>query len=243
MKTQIKNYSSKLFLTVAAALSILTGIAAAQMPGKYEEKRERFAERMSRQAVEAKSLAANKSGVSKSAAVSLANSDTFQNGKDFAMAMFDAEGIDEYEEAYTYTILDLVHLIDRLEGQPEAAKLQKTLKSVIRGTATGAVVKKDIETVSKAYSARQKVDRKWYFNAGQTSMNLMIATFMNEDANIKKNITALQGLIKTAPKGTAKEILDPMSALAKYIAPKTYTDEDYTAIFESVGSLMDAVIG
>lgn len=92
-------------------------------------------------------------------------------------------------------------------------------------------------------SARQKVDRKWYFNAGQTSMNLMIATFMNEDANIKKNITALQGLIKIAPKGTAKEILDPMSALAKYIAPKIYTDEDYTAIFEGVGSLMDAVIG
>jgi len=240
MKTQIKNYSGKVLLTVATALSILTGIATAQMPNEYEAKRKQFAGQIRRQAVEAKSLDADKSAVKKTATVSLSNSDTFQNGKDFMIAMFDAEGLDEYDEALDYTILDLVYLIDRLDGQPEAAQLQKTLKAVIRGTSTGALVKKDIEKISNAYLARQKPDQKWYFNAGKTSMSLMIATFMGEDANIKKHLTGLQSLIKIAPKGTAKEILNPMSALAKYIARETYTDEDYTAIYEGVGSIIDA---
>lgn len=241
MNTQIKNYSGKLLLTIATAISLLTGMAAAQqMPNESEANRERFTEQMRRHAAQIKSLAAKKGVDAKPATASLSNGDTFQNGKDFTMAMFDAEAMDEDEDAFNYTILDLVYLIDRLDGQPEAAQLQKTLKAVVRGTSTGALVKADIAKVSNAYLARQKVDQKWYFNAGKTSMNLMIATYMGEDANIKKGLNELQALIKTAPKGTAKEILNPMGDLAKYIAQKTYTDEDYTAIYEGAGSIIDA---
>ncbi len=240
MKTQIKNYTSKLLLTVATAMSILTATALAQMSNERSTRREQFAEQIRRHAAETKSLAENKNAAGKTGAVNLTSKDTFQNGKDFTMAMFDAEAMDDDEEAYNYTIIDLVYLIDRLDGQPEAAQLQKTLRAVVRGTSTAALVKADIEKISNTYSARQKVDKKWYFSAGKTSMNLLIATYMGEDANIKKGLTQLQSMIKTAPKGTAKEILNPMGALAKYAAQKTYTDEDYTAIYEGVGSIIDA---
>lgn len=236
MNTQIKNYLSKLLLTVAAAVGILTGtIGAQQLPDKYEAGRERLGKQMR----QIESLRAKRNGARKAAAI-LTGGEMFQNGKDFTTAAYDAEWMDAEQEAFNYTIIDLAYLIDRLEGQPEAAKLQKTLRAVLRGTSTGELVKKDIEKISNAYLARQKVDRKWYFNAGKTSINLLIASYMGEDASIKKGLNQLQSLIKTAPKATAKEILNPMSALAKYAAQKTYTDEDYTAIYEGVGNIIDA---
>jgi hypothetical protein len=236
MKNEIKNYLSKFILAVATAISLLTGAALAQMPNRNQTERERI----HRHAVETKSLAARQTIGAKAANVNLVNGGVFQNGKDFSMAAFDAEWMDEDQEAYNYTILDLVYLIDRLDGQPEAAQLQKTLRAVVRGTSTAALVKQDIERISNLYLARQKSDQKWYFNAGKTSMNVMIASFMGEDASIKKGLQDLQALIKTAPKGTAKEILNPMGALAKYVAQKTFTDEDYTAIYEGAGSIIEA---
>ena len=159
------------------------------------------------------------------------------------MAKFDAAASEDYEDALNYTILDLVYLIDQLDGQPEGVQLQKTLKTVVRGTSTALQVSKEIETISKTYLARQKVDSKWYFNAGQTSMNLMISTYMGDDAQIKKGLTDLQSLIKVAPKGTAKEVIDPMNVLAQYVAKTSFTEEDYTAIYEGVGNVIDIVSG
>lgn len=240
MNTQIKNYLKKLLLTIVTAVGILTGTAAAQqMPNRSDDNRERFAAQMRRHAAQAQSLA-GKSGDARAGAINLTDTDTFENGKDFTLAGFDAEGMDTDPESINYTILDLVYLIDRLEGQPETVQLQKILKSVLRATSSGALVKKDIQTVSKAYLNRQKAVGKWYFNAGQTSMNLMISTYMGEDANIKTGLAQMQALIKTAPKGTAKELLDPMNALARYAALETFADEDYTAIYAGVGSVIDA---
>lgn len=238
MNTQIKNYFGKLLLTVAAAVIVLSGTAFAQQrqaPGKYEAERERLGEQMR----QIESLRAKRTGERKAAAV-LTNGEMFLNGKDFTMAAFDAGWMDIEPEAFNYMIIDLAYLIDRLENQPEAPKLQKILRAVLRGTATGDAVKKDIEKISTAYLARQKGNQKWYFNAGKTSMNVMLASFMGEDANIKKGLTELQSLLKTAPKDTWQEILDPIKALAKYIAQPTFTDEDYMAIYEGVDSIMSA---
>lgn len=244
MNKEIFNFSPGVFsqniFRLLIAVAVLTATASAQTSSERKTRREQFAEQIRRHAAETKSLAENKNAAGKIAAVNLTSKDAFQNGKDFTTAAFDAEAMGDDEEAYNYTIIDLVYLIDRLDGQPEAAQLQKTLRAVVRGTSTGALVKADIEEISKAYLARQKADKKWSFNAGKTSMNLLIASYMGEDANIKKGLSELQSLMKTAPKGTAQEILNPMNALAKYAAQKTYADEDYTAIYEGVGSIIDA---
>ena len=243
MKIQIKQTLNKLFVAVALAM-VLTVAAFAQMPNKSENNREQLTELLHRQSpTVTKTLGASKGTIVKSGAVTLTNSTNFTIGKNFAMAKFDAAASEDYEDALNYTILDLVYLIDQLDGQPEAVQLQKTLKTVVRGTSTALQVSKEIETISKTYLARQKVDSKWYFNAGQTSMNLMISTYMGDDAQIKKGLTELQSLIKVAPKGTAKEVIDPMNVLAQYVAKTSFTEEDYTAIYEGVGNVIDIVSG
>ena len=236
MKTQIKNYSSKILLTLLAAIGILTGTAAAQKPDKSGGEFYSRAMRAGRKY--AGKMQARKAG----AVAAASNGETFQNGKDLTMAIYDADQMDSDDDALNYTILDLVYLIDRLDGQPEAAPLQKTLRSIVRGTTNAAAVKKDIETVSTAYLKRQTAEQKWYYNAGRTSMNLLIASYSGADADIKKGLTDLQALVKTAPKNTLDEILNPMKALDKFAAQKTFADADYTAIYEGVGGIIDVAV-
>lgn len=245
MKNQVTNIMNKLFAVIAITM-ILTAAAFAQMPNVETKSREQIAEMLRQQMKtetgverrQASKVAVLQKGVT---VTRLSNQENFNLGKDFVMAMFDAEGVEDYEDATDYTILDLVYLIDRLEGQPEAVQLQKTLKSVVRGTGTAIQIRKEIELVSKAYLNRQKVDQKWYVNAGATTMNLSISTYFGEDAAIKKGLAELQALIKIAPNGTAREVLEPMNVLAKFVTKTAYTEEDYVAIFEVIGEVMDAV--
>jgi hypothetical protein len=240
MRKRIKETLNQSIAFVALA-TIFAFSAFAQKPQvKSNVNREKI--RQSLQEARAKTrLSVNQKTIASENAVSLTNSQNFQIGKDFSLAIFDAEGIDEYADALNYTIVDLVYLIDQLEGQPEATQLQRILKSVVRGTASAAQVKKEIETVSNSYLAKQKTETKWYFSAGQTSMNLLIATYMGEDVQVKKVLGNMQALIKSAPKSAPKTVLDPMNELAKLVSKTTFTEEDYAAIDEKVGNVIDAV--
>lgn len=238
MKKQIKAIVSKLFVFAALAV-ILTGAVFAQKPQRREIDREKF-DRVLRQNSQPQ-ISGDQNADRKSGAVALSNQQNFKLGKDFALVMFDAEGMDEYEEALNYTIVELVYLIDDLEGQAEAAQLQKILKAVVRGTTSAAQVRKDIEAVSKTYLNRQKADQKWYFNSGNTSMNLLISTYLGDDPKIKEGLSNLQALIKIAPKSTPKTILDPINSLAKYVEKTAFTEEDYMAIYEGAEQVIEAV--
>src|SRR5690349_5472196 len=65
--------------------------------------------------------------------VSAANQSAYQIGKDFAMAIDDSKTMKDDGESFNFTIVDLVYLIDELEGQAEAAQLQSLMRSIIRG--------------------------------------------------------------------------------------------------------------
>ena len=241
MKLQIKQTLNKLCIAVALAM-VFIGTAFAQMPDKSATDREQLNELLRRDLpIANKTVAADKREVVKKSAVTADNSTNFTIGKNFALAKFDAAALEDYKESLNYTILDLVRLIDDLDGQPEAVQLQKTLKSVLRRTSTALKISQEIEAISKTYLARQKVDPKWYFNAGQTSMSLMISSYQNDDAKVKKGLAELQSLIKAAPPGTAQEVIDPMNVLTKYIAKTTFTEADYSAIYEGVGNVIEVV--
>ncbi len=51
----------------------------------------------------------------------------------------------------------------------------------------------------------------------------------------------MQKLIKVAPKGTPKKVIEPMNDLAQYVANIICTKDEYAAIFEVVGSMVNAV--
>ena len=241
MKQTIKQTINKLFVVVAVA-TILTGAVSAQQTQKNREQFEQLIRENSQ--IQTTEIQTNIAATQNERAVTpkknLTNQDNFNLGKDLALAKFDASGIGKNEDAASYTILDLVYLIDRFEDQPEAANLKAILKSVVRETADSDRVQKDIDMVFKIYLKRQNAGQKWYLNAGMTSMNLSIATYFGEDAGIKKGLSELQALIKIAPKGTPKEIIDPMNVLAKYVTKTAFTEEDYIAIFDGVGNVMDA---
>lgn len=233
MKTQLKNVSNKFFAVIALAI-ILTGAAFAQKTDGSDNIRKLIAENAQRDLkIQNKTSAANKT------VLSAANSLNFVIGKDFALAVYDANDMDLSDESLNYTIVDLVYLIDELEGQTEAAQLQKILKSVVRRTLTGEEISKEIENVSKSYLARQKVEQQWFYNSGFSSMNLLIAAYSNDVQKTKNGLSELQNLIKLAPTGTPKEIIEPINALAKFAAKTTFTGEDYAAIHDQIENVFN----
>lgn len=188
------------------------------------------------------SLSAAKLGVTPASPAQIAHSRNFKIGKGFSLVLFDAAGLDSEKDALNYTIVDLVYLIDALGTQPEAAVLQKTLQAVVRDQANAEQVASLVENAAKTYAARQNSGEKWYFAAGQTSMKLMIAGFLNDGANAQKMLAQVQILIKTAPAGTAKEILEPMNELAGLAVKPIFNEADFTQICGGVTTLTSAII-
>jgi predicted Zn-dependent peptidase len=231
MKNHIKSIYGKLIVLVAIA-TILTGVNFAQKPDVA--KRGQLVEKL-RQEQNLKSAKISKGNIN------AVNADNFYLGSSFAMAIYFSEGIDKDNKSVDYTIVELVRLIDKLEGQPEAPMLQKTLKSIVRLTTNATTARAEIVAAQKAYGARQKKEQQWYFNAGFTASDLSISSYVGDAAFTKQDLKDLQALIKIAPQGTPKELLDPMNALAKYVAKATYTKDDYVAIYDGVGTVFDSI--
>jgi hypothetical protein len=159
--------------------------------------------------------------------VSAANQTSYQTGKNFAMAIEDSKTMKDDSENFDYTIVDLVYLIDGLEGQTEAVQLQAILKGIVRGTKDLAAVSREIAAVSNTYLARQTVEQKWYFNVGSAQMNLMYAGWSKDAAATAKSLKDLQSLTKTAPVGTSKLIIEAINGLSKYATLNPFTVGDY----------------
>ncbi len=159
--------------------------------------------------------------------ISPANQTSYQIGKDFAMAIDDSKTMKDSNDSFNYTIVDLVYLIDELEGQAEAAQLQAILKGVVRGTKDLTKVSSEIGIISNTYFARLSAEQKWFYNVGTAQMNLMLAGYGKDAAGTAKNLKDLQQLVKTAPVGTSKLILEAINGLAKYATLNPFTVADY----------------
>ena len=188
------------------------------------------------------SSAAEKKNNSKESRVSPVNRTNFVLSSKFVSAIKDAAYLDSDETAAKSAIVDLVYLIDAFEGQPEAAVLQRILKSAVRKTATAAQVGLEIEKTSKLYSNHLPRSQKWYFNAGTALTNLVFDTYVNDDAAMKSALSEIRELMLIAPKDTPAEITIPMNSLAKYVAA-AFTEKDYAAIFQNSVGLVNSING
>jgi hypothetical protein len=160
--------------------------------------------------------------------VSAANRLTFQIGKDFACAIDDSKLMKDDDESFNYTIVDLVYLIDELEGQAEAAQLQAILKGVVRGTKDLTAISGEVAVISNTFLTRQAAEQKWYFNVGSSQMNLMIAGWSKDAVAANKNMKDLQNLSKTSPLGTPPLMLEAIKGLSKYAAMTPMTVNDFS---------------
>lgn len=164
------------------------------------------------------------------AGVAVTNRRPYAVAKDFAFAIDDAGSLDSDDSARGYTIVDLVYLIDDLDGQAEAATLQALLKDVIHGNKNAKATVDQISAVSEGFFKRLTNEQKWYYCVGETQANLMIAAWSNDDATIKARLKDMQALAQLAPKGTSLSLVDAVSGLTKYMAKATFTKDDFTAI-------------
>lgn len=159
--------------------------------------------------------------------VNAVNQSAYQIGKDFAMAIGDSKTMKDNNDSFNYAIVDLVYLIDELEGKAEAAQLQAILKAVVRGTKDLTKVSSEIAAISSTYFTRQTAEQKWFYNVGTAQMNLMLAGYAKDAAGTAKNLKDLQQLVKTAPQGTSKLILEAINGLSKYATLNPFTVADY----------------
>lgn len=159
--------------------------------------------------------------------VSAASQNSYQIGKDFAMAIADSRTMKDNSDNFNYTIVDLVYLIDELEGQAESAQLQTMMKQIIRGQKDQTLVSNEIAAISNTYLNRQAAEQKWFFNVGTSQMRLMYAGWAKDATATAKNLKDLQLLIKTAPLGTPKLIIEAINGLSKYATLTPFTVADY----------------
>ena len=159
--------------------------------------------------------------------VSAANQNSYQIGKDFAMAIDDSKTMKDNGDNFNYTIVDLVYLIDELEGQAEAAQLQTLMKQIVRGQKDQTLVSGEIAAISNMYLNRQTADQKWFFNVGTSQMRLMYAGWAKDATATAKHLKDLQLLTKSAPVGTPKLIIEAINGLTKYATLNPFTVADY----------------
>ena len=164
--------------------------------------------------------------------ISAANKNSFQIGKDFAMAIEDSKTMKDDADCFNYTIVDLVYLIDELEGQTEATQLQTMMKQIVRGQKDQTGISREIAAISNAYLTRQATEQKWYFNVGTAQMNLLYAGWGKDATATAKYNKDLQSLAKAAPQSTPKIILDAISGLSKYTTLNPFTVADYGDMVE-----------
>lgn len=162
--------------------------------------------------------------------VNAANRQAFQIGKNFAVAIDDAKYMGTDEEMFNYAIVDLVYLIDSLEGQPEAVQLQTLLKGIVRETKEIAAVSSEISAISKSFFARQTTEKRWYFNVGVAQMNLLLAGWGKDSTGSVTNVKELQTLAKTPPAGTPQIVLDAIKGLAVYAVKPKLEQADFTSL-------------
>lgn len=244
MKNRINKIIGKLF-TVVVLSAALTGAVFAQesLTEKTENFRVRATEPIRRRVEQnTEKWTIKKAVETKELYLSTVNRTNFNLGSEFATALMNAARLDEGDSAAKAAMIDLIYLIDSLENQPEAAAvLQKTLKSIVRGTAKAAQVRLEIESASKSYSSRLTSEQQWYFKSGTAVTELVFSTYASDDAAMKKGLAEIKELIKTAPPKTSGEILVPMNNLAKYIANAAFAENDYAAIFKSAVGLIGII--
>jgi len=159
--------------------------------------------------------------------VSAASQNAYQIGKDFTMAINDSKTMKDNGDNFNYTIVDLVYLIDELEGQAEGAQLQTMMKQIIRGQKDQTLVSNEIAAISNTYLNRQTAEQKWFFNVGTSQMRLMYAGWAKDATATAKNLKDLQLLMKTAPLGTPKLVIEAINGLSKYATLTPFTVADY----------------
>ena len=164
--------------------------------------------------------------------VSAASQNAYQIGKDFAMAIDDSKKMKDNGDSFNYTIVDLVYLIDELEGQAEAVQLQAMMKQIIRGQKDQSLVSREIAAISNTYLNRQTTEQKWFFNVGTSQMRLMYAGWAKDATATAKNLKDLQLLMKTAPVGTSKLIVEAINSLSKYATLTPFTVADYSEMVD-----------
>lgn len=224
-------------IAVLLFLTVLVANSNAQMPD-VKKSQKSFLSLKQFKSLNQKSLAAKAGGT-----ITPANVESFDLGFSFVRVMYFASIAQEDPEANTYAIVELVYLIDRFDGKPEAVALQNVLKALVRGNGSGGVFWNRIEAIAKGYSAKLKGEQKWYFDSGNTLTRLSLATYLGDAAMLKKELQNLQALTKIAPKTIPTEILQPMASLAKYAAQGEIGEAEFLAIDETIGGVMDNVFG
>lgn len=247
MKYRILEIIGKIFLLFALSTTLSVGLVKANITttqNVFAHRQQMIETRRGQIFDDQKNTSSlkTKNTAKKKLSISEINRNSFDVGQRFAFTFFDAQGLED-EKAYQFLIVDLVELIDKLEGQPEAVELQQVLTSVVRKTVESVQVQREIETMAKNYLARQKDESQWYFNSGATLVKLVMASYFSKDAELKNRLSEMQALITIAPKETPPEMIEPMGDLVKYMAQTAFTEDDYVAIIEGALGIGNSVIG
>lgn len=156
----------------------------------------------------------NSFGAAEGSALTGAEAIQLTLGRDFVVAMNTAAGEDE--NSSRGAVAELAFLIDRLEGQPEAAELQQVMRSVIRGNTTGVAARSRIQAIMTAFSKRSTGSGKWYFDTGCAVANLVYDSFNNDTGAARKGAAAVFELTRSAPPEISDDLSRQLSAIAAH---------------------------
>ena len=168
---------------------------------------------------------------------------SFMLGRDFSLAAFNASRLKKDPHATKHLIVDLVYLMDRLEGSREAGSLRRVLTQVVRETEEREVIAAEIEREGQRYRARLKGAELWNFDIGHAALHLTLASYNNAESTVREDIARLKALADSVPQGISAAAIEKIAALQKFAGDRPIADEDYQRIFYATWELLEALGG
>jgi len=166
---------------------------------------------------------------------------SFNLGSSLTWTMFYASFVGEDIKMEDKAIVNLVFIIDALEGLPEAEALQKTLKNIVRYTCKSQQCAQEIQAVIKSLEKQMQGESQWFFNTGLTVSNLYIANAIEDVASVKSSLTQIQALMDKAPKTIPIELISQMKTVTEYVKKEKLTGNDYVAISSNLDNLIGVI--
>lgn len=166
---------------------------------------------------------------------------SFMLGRDFSLAVFNASRLKKDQHATKHLIVDLVYLIDRLEGSSESVSLRKTLTQVVRESAAREVIAAQIEKEGDRYRARLKGVELWNFDIGYTALHLTLASYNNVESAVREDIAKLKALGDSCPDSTSQAAIEKIAVLQRFVTDAQISDEDYQRIFYATWELLNSL--
>ncbi len=135
----------------------------------------------------------------------------------------------------------LLDLIDFLKGRPEERPLRLALQTLMSGNGNVNQLIALFDQAIETHTSALRGSEVWYFYTGMVVTQIKFSMVYENDDDLQADLRLLQRLIDNAPPSATAGLVAPLREIARFAPQTSFSDRDYTAIGNSIVSIVDVV--